>query len=96
MKFIDTHSHLYSKEFDLDRSETVKRALNAGVEKILLPNISSKYTNSMLQLCVDFPKICFPMVGLHPCDVKEETYLNELLHIEKEIKEQLIGNLKSY
>tara|TARA_B100001778_G_C18542853_1_gene609170 strand:- start:552 stop:1325 length:774 start_codon:yes stop_codon:yes gene_type:complete len=88
MKFIDTHSHLYSKEFDLDRSETVKRALNAGVEKILLPNISSKYTNSMLQLCVDFPKNCLPMMGLHPCDVKEETYLNELLHIEKEIKQK--------
>ena len=44
MKFIDTHSHLYAKEFDEDRDEVVQKAIDSGVEKILLPNISSKYT----------------------------------------------------
>ena len=42
MKFIDTHSHLYAKEFDVDRNEVVHKAIDSGVEKILLPNISSK------------------------------------------------------
>lgn len=86
MKFIDTHSHLYSKEFDLDRKETVQRAINAGVSKILLPNISSKYTDKMLELCRLFPQNCFPMIGLHPCDVNKENYNYEISHVEEEIK----------
>ena len=86
MKFIDTHSHLYSKEFDLDRKETVQRAINAGVSKILLPNISSKYTDKMLELCRLFPQNCFPMMGLHPCDVNKENYNYEISHVEEEIK----------
>ena len=88
MKFIDTHSHLYSSQFDNDRTEVVKNAIEAGVSTILLPNISSKYTNKMLDLCSEFPKNCFPMIGLHPCDVNEENYQTELAHVE----EQLISN----
>ena len=68
MKFIDTHSHLYAKEFDEDRDEVVQKAIDSGVEKILLPNISSKYTQRMLSLCQNYPNNCFPMMGLHPCD----------------------------
>ena len=59
MKFIDTHSHLYSSKFDEDREQVVKNALEVGVESILLPNISSKYTEKMLDLCYLFPKIVF-------------------------------------
>ena len=43
MEFIDTHSHLYSSQFDADRTQVVKEAIAAGVTTILLPNISSKY-----------------------------------------------------
>ena len=85
MKFIDTHSHLYSKEFDLDRKETIKRAIDCGISRILLPNISSIYTDKMLDLCKSFPNNCFPMMGLHPCDVKKETYEKEIAHVETEI-----------
>ena len=86
MKFIDTHSHLYSKQFNDDRSQVVKDAINNGIEKILLPNISSKHTKSMNNLCQEFPKNCFPMMGLHPCDVKEKNYTTELKHVQEELK----------
>jgi len=85
MKFIDTHSHLYSSEFDSDRLLIIKEAISAGVSTILLPNISSKYTKGMLELCDEFPQNCFPMMGLHPCDVNEDNIEEELLHVEQEL-----------
>ena len=71
MQFIDTHSHLYSSQFDEDRTNAVNEAIAAGVSTILLPNISSEYTKGMLELCSEFPNNCFPMMGLHPCYVNE-------------------------
>jgi len=86
MELIDTHSHLYSNEFNKDRTAVVKNAMSAGVSKILLPNISSKSTKKMLDLCKEFPNTCYPMIGLHPCDVKKENINEELEHIDTEIK----------
>ncbi|MDC0204447.1 TatD family hydrolase [Flavobacteriales bacterium] len=92
MKFIDTHSHLYSTQFDQDRTKVVDDALNVGVEKILLPNISSDYTKAMNDLCDEFPDNCFAMMGLHPCYVKTESYERELQHVEQELeKRKYIG-----
>ena len=85
MQFIDTHSHLYSNQFDDDRTLAVNTAIDAGVTTILLPNISSKYTKGMLDLCAEFPKNCYPMMGFHPCDVSEENYEQEIAHIEEEL-----------
>ena len=85
MKFIDTHSHLYSSKFDEDRSKVVADAIAQGVSKILLPNISSKYTKNMLALCNEFPDHCYPMMGLHPCDVTEENYESEITHVKEQL-----------
>ncbi len=85
MQFIDTHSHLYSSQFDADRTNAVNEAIAAGVSTILLPNISSEYTKGMLALCAKFPKNCYPMMGLHPCDVSEENSKAELKHVEGEL-----------
>ena len=85
MKFIDTHSHLYSKKFDQDRANVINNAISEGVETMLLPNISSEYTESMLSLCKEFPNNCFPMMGLHPCDVKEKNYEKEISHVEDQL-----------
>ena len=71
MPLIDTHAHLYLSEFQSDRHEMVRNAINSGVEKMLLPNIDSLSIEGMLALCKDFPGVCFPMMGLHPCSVKE-------------------------
>ena len=85
MKFIDTHSHLYSEQFDNDRTIAINEAIALGIDTILLPNISSKYTSSLLQLCNQFPENCFPMMGLHPCDVSVENFDSEMQHVEIEL-----------
>ena len=51
MYFIDTHSHLYLKQFNEDREQVVHNAINAGIQNILLPNIDSSTTSSMNTLC---------------------------------------------
>ena len=86
MQFIDTHSHLYSSQFDEDRTTIVKNAIDAGVNIMLLPNISSNYTKGMLALCNEFPNNCLPMMGLHPCDVSVENFDAEIKHVEQELE----------
>lgn len=71
MQWIDTHAHLYGEEFDKDRTEMVERALAAGVYQLLLPNIDSSTISSMLALEAQFPGVCYPMMGVHPCYVNE-------------------------
>ncbi len=85
MKFIDTHSHLYSEKFKDDRSKVITEAIALGIETILLPNISSNYTKKMLALCNEFPNNCYPMMGLHPCDVTEKNYEVEIAHVEEQL-----------
>jgi TatD DNase family protein len=77
MVMIDTHTHLYLEQFDDDRIAVVQRALDAGVRAMLLPNIDSKTIQPLLALCDQFPQHVFPMIGLHPTDVKEN-YEQEL------------------
>ncbi len=71
MILTDTHTHLYLEQFDEDRNQVVERAIKDGVKYLLLPNIDSQTIQPMLDLCGAFPKNVFPMMGLHPTDVKE-------------------------
>lgn len=66
---IDTHAHIYASEFDADRDDVVKRALDQGIDKILLPNIDLDSIEPMLETEAKYPKICRSMMGLHPCYV---------------------------
>ncbi len=70
--FVDTHTHLFVDAFDEDRSEIVQKAIDAGVEKMLLPNIDIDTIDAMNHLAKDFPNNCYPMMGLHPGSVKED------------------------
>jgi TatD DNase family protein len=72
MEFIDTHAHLYIEDFDKDRDEVIKESLNNNISSILLPNINLESLPSLLNVCRTYPEVCFPMMGLHPCDVKED------------------------
>lgn len=69
---IDTHSHIYGPEFDDDRAEVLQRARLTGVDKVLLPNINEESIARMLQVAKEYPDMCYPMMGLHPEDVKED------------------------
>lgn len=71
MQWIDTHAHLYSKEFKQDRPQMITRALEAGVHKLLLPNIDSHSIEGILALEKEYPGKCYAMMGLHPCYVDE-------------------------
>ena len=78
---IDTHTHLYSEEFDKDRAEMIARAKAAGVTRCFIPAIDSSYTERMFQLKNEYTDYVFLMNGLHPCNVKEN-YKEELTHVE--------------
>lgn len=82
MILTDTHTHLYLEHFDEDRKEVINRAIDSGIEYLLLPNIDSKSVDGMLRICEDFPENCFPMMGLHPTDVKEG-FEKELENVKK-------------
>src|SRR5215208_3423911 len=73
---IDTHAHIYLKEFDKDRMQIIANARKAGISKILMPAIDFETHASMLRAEGEF-KECIAMIGLHPCSVKKE-YQEEL------------------
>lgn len=87
MQFIDTHTHLYLEEFNQDRTETILASINAGVTRMMLPNIDSTSIGSLLNLVDEFPANCLPMIGLHPTSVKAN-YLDELAIVEHWISER--------
>jgi TatD DNase family protein len=87
MVITDTHTHLYSSEFDEDRTQMIQRAIQAGVSRFFIPAIDSEYTQSMYDLEKDFPENVFLMMGLHPTHVKDN-YLQELQHVEEELSKR--------
>lgn len=96
MILTDTHTHLYSEEFENDRTKMIKRAIDAGVSRFFVPSIDSAYTQKMYELEAQFPQNIFLMMGLHPCYVKPDSYLAELAHVETELakrKFQAIGEI---
>ena len=81
---VDTHTHVFSEEFDKDIQDVIERALDAGVQKIYLPNIDTDSISRLLSLTDRFPDFCFPMMGLHPTSVTEN-YKQQLSVIRKEL-----------
>lgn len=71
MHFIDTHSHLFDEAFDSDRTQAVKRAIDAGVTKIILPAIDSGSYPAMFDLQEQYPQNFYLLAGLHPTSVNE-------------------------
>lgn len=88
MILIDTHTHIYSEKFDHDRDEVIQRAMDIGVQRFYLPSINSSYYNKMEDLKNKYPENMFLMIGLHPCDVKSETYEHELAFVENKLLEE--------
>lgn len=68
---IDTHSHIDGEEFDEDRDLAIERAKEAGIEKIFVPAIDLSSISSVLETCNRYPGYAYPMIGLHPEEVKE-------------------------
>ena len=83
----DTHTHLYSEQFDNDRHSMIERARDVGVSRFFIPAIDSSYMNRMLRLESDYPEEVFLMMGLHPTSVNEN-YKEELSFVKKWIDQR--------
>jgi TatD DNase family protein len=81
-KVIDTHTHLDAEEFDEDRAEAFARAQEAGVGKVFLPAIDVKTTHAVLALSREYPGYAYPMIGLHPEEVKAD-WKDQLAELRK-------------
>lgn len=78
---IDTHSHIYSEDFNDDIEEVLQNAYNNDVRKIVMPNIDSGTIKRLLDLSNSYPHVCYPLMGLHPTSVSED-YKEELTVVE--------------
>lgn len=92
MRFIDTHTHLYTEEFDDDRKEVITRAIEAGIYRFYCPAIDSSYTEKMLAAKALFPDKIFLMAGLHPCSVKED-FRTELEKVEEFLSSNQVAGI---
>ncbi|MBL7884016.1 MAG: TatD family hydrolase [Bacteroidia bacterium] len=81
MILTDTHTHLYSKDFENESEILIKNAIEKGISRFFMPNVDSESIAGMLQIEKKFPKNCFPMMGLHPCSVGAK-YEQELSVVE--------------
>ena len=88
MFFVDTHTHIYDKEFDTDRAEVVQRAVEKGVQMLLLPNVDAATIAPMLDTFGQFPEHCRVMMGLQPEEVRED-YKKVMACIEKELEKDI-------
>jgi TatD DNase family protein len=84
MIFTDTHTHLYSEEFQDDRDQMIQNAISKGVPRLFVPAINSSYTQAMYDLETKYPNNVFLMMGLHPCYVKNN-FEEELKHVETQL-----------
>jgi len=90
MIFVDSHSHIFDKDFDLDRAEVIAKAAALGIKYHILPNIDSSYSDRVFETAKTFEGICFPLIGLHPTSVSD-SYEAELVHVE-----QMLQTIKYY
>ena len=84
VNIIETHAHIYDDAFATDRQEMLQNAKNVGITEIWMPNCNSETITEMMKLADEFPGFCLPMMGLHPCYVKDD-FENELQIIENEL-----------
>ena len=82
MNYIDTHCHLDGEEFAQDRDAVVQRAQEAGCKAIFLPTIDVASCHTVLDVCAQYPGYCYPMLGLHPEEVRAD-WRDELAAIRK-------------
>ncbi|NEU10017.1 TatD family hydrolase [Flavihumibacter sp. R14] len=97
MLLTDTHTHLYYETDAAKRHDLIQRCFENKVERLFLPNVNSATVPLVLGLCNDFPGNIFPMIGLHPCDVKK-TSDGEVLNYREELDtlRKVMGDTRFY
>ncbi len=92
MELIDTHAHIYLKEFNNDRKEVIAGAINSSVSKIFLPNIDKSTLDQVLNLEAEYPGLCYAMIGLHPCSVNAD-FEQELKSMEEWLEKRSFSGI---
>lgn len=87
---IDTHTHLDGDEFRDDLPDVIQRAKDAGVEKVFVPAIDLPSSKRILELCRLYPDYCYPMIGIHPEEVKDD-WESQLAEIRTLLSTDVIG-----
>ncbi len=85
--YIDTHTHLYDEQLMAEEDAMIQRAIDNGVTQMFMPNCDSSTIETMMHLAKKFPQHCFPMMGLHPCYVKEN-YRDELDNVHQWLQKE--------
>lgn len=86
--FVDTHTHLYDDRLNPQKQdEMIRRALDAGVQKLYMPNCDQHTIPGMMRIADSFPGQCMPMIGLHPTYVKAD-YEAELTIVREWLEKQ--------
>ena len=90
---IDTHTHLDDEQFANDLQETVDRAKATGIESVFLPAIDAKSSKRVIDICKQYPQYAFPMIGLHPEEVKADypEQLDTIWHSLNEASSDIIA-----
>ncbi|MEG1606604.1 MAG: TatD family hydrolase [Mucinivorans sp.] len=81
---IDTHSHIFDEAFDADRAQVIARAVEAGVELMVMPAIDSQSYARMFEVARCYPN-CRPTIGLHPTSINENPRYKEELSLVRTI-----------
>lgn len=89
MILTDTHTHLYYAIDKKERDEQLERCFKNEITRLFLPNVSSQSVAMVMDLAKAYPQNCFPMLGLHPCEVKEN-FEEELSIISQHIEKNKI------
>ena len=90
MEFIDTHSHLYDEAFAGEEDLALQRAIEAGVTRLIFPDIDSQSRASMFAFADRHPENIFPCIGLHPTSV-DANWEKEMMEVEKHLDRKIVA-----
>ncbi|SFT14733.1 TatD family hydrolase [Sphingobacterium wenxiniae] len=85
----DTHTHIYYHANSSKLDEQLQRCFERNIYRLFLPNVDSESIQPVLDTVNAYPQNCFPMLGLHPCSVKEN-YKEELDIIGKALADNKV------
>lgn len=83
---IDTHCHIDEEAFDADREEVIARQQESGVERMIVPGVNVASIETVMQVCRAHSGYCYPALGLHPEDVKDD-WQEQLTIVEQAIRD---------
>lgn len=90
LNFVDTHTHLYDAAYDGDGAGAVRRAIEASVTKLVMPDTDESVRDAMFSLCDEFPENAFPCLGLHPTEFKDN-WREELEMLDKYTDRRIVA-----